>query len=88
MTKQQELIQKEQQFAQAYGEYQTKSFELITVMFNNLNPAMSADAAAKINELFNKTSDSLERVTELGKAVAKERIEQEKKLDRMQLLAN
>jgi len=88
MNNQNDLIQKEQEFAKVYGEYQTKSFELITVMFNNLNPAMSAETAAKINDLFHSTTDSLERVTELGKEVAKERSEQEKKNDRMQILAN
>jgi hypothetical protein len=83
-----ELIKKEQVFTEAYTEYQTKSFELITVLFNNLNPAISPETAAKINELFHSTTDSLERMTEAGKEAAKARIEEEKKADRMQILAN
>jgi hypothetical protein len=83
-----ELIKKEKLFTDAYSEYQTKSFELITVLFNNLNPAISPETAAKINELFHSTTDSLERMTEAGKEAAKARIEEEKKADRMQILSN
>ena len=72
-------MNKQQEFMNVFAQYQQKSFELITTLFNNLNPNMPGEKAEQINNLFHSVCDRLEEVTELGKLAAKEMLQDEKK---------
>jgi len=72
-------MSKQQEFTNAFAQYQQKSFELITTLFNNLNPNLPGEKAAEINSMFHTVCDRLEEVTELGKLAAKEMIKEEEK---------
>lgn len=71
-------MKKQAEFFAVHNEYTKSTYELITLLYDNLNPSMKGEVAAEINDKFHKVTDLMEDVERLGKEAARELIKEEK----------